>query len=656
MLLLVGLLLCSLPVWAQKFSDDAEWETFSNRYVSVSLGVKGWVQPYAPLDDYQTDIPGRWSAMTTEGDPDTPNDNNLPIINIGEICPCDAWGYFCVRIGEKNYLVGDPATGSWSRLPGTYPTPPPGLGLGRSGGFIYAEWTVREGTNPLALVAIRFGLIRDQIRLEFTITSLAATAQKVGFVLMGDTYVGSNDRMGYTYLPGTGYWRQASSVPKTMGTVMTGSKIPAEFEAMDTVDNPTVVARNTLKLQDCTPPDCLIVGEWQDLADYNLWPLSGYKPDLLIPIDDLSWHLSWNQISMGRGATRKIVTYFGMGSATTAWTYRVGRRTEMDSVALAVQGPKALKYDSTTTNQNDLDPFPFTIKAYVNNLATDPGPYTLEDVTVSLYLPQGLQLSTSTGVQSARQSVGRVPANSEAVPVSWLVEPTGEYSGELEYFVTARDVSGWQQIVSRKVMVPATKKNVFRSGYQLMSVPFTFNNMTVEHAMGLNAGSFGAKYYDPVTNRYLPVTQLQSGQAFWMYISSVPRGKVLPFQLATDAAIIGEDAGKQLREQYIQLKRGWNLVGNPFVYPVYWGQVLFANTSDPVLTTVTLDQAVTNGWLSKTVYSWIPDSGTYEHFSDNDRLLLPWRGYWVYARSAVTMVLRPPVPPGTDVTTQAGGY
>jgi len=83
---------------------------------------------------------------------------------------------------------------------------------------------------------------------------------------------------------------------------------------------------------------------------------------------------------------------------------------------------------------------------------------------------------------------------------------------------------------------------------------------------------------------------------------------------------------------------------------------MVASTSDIILSTVSLDQAVTNGWLSKTVFSWVPASGTYEHFKDNSSLLQPWRGYWVKARVPVTLVLRPPVPPESDVTSLPGGY
>jgi hypothetical protein len=352
------------------------------------------------------------------------------------------------------------------------------------------------------------------------------------------------------------------------------------------------------------------------------------------------------------GAYRKIVTYYGVGAASAVWNYRVGSRMEQDSVALAVQGPRSLKYNSTGSGVNDLDGQPFAVKAYLYNLATDPGPYDLDDVMVTLYLPPGLELAAAPP-QTAQQAIGRVPVNTEALPATWLVQATGEYSGELEYFITARAASGWQQVVSRKVMVPATKRNVFRSGYQLMHVPFTFNYLAVEHAFGLPRGSFGAKYYDPVSGQYLPVTQLKPGQSFWMYVGGVARGKTQPFKLAADAAIIGQQLGKQLDEQDIDLLAGWNLIGNPFVYPIYWGQVLVYNKNGN--TTVSLDQAVTNGWISKTLFSWIPENSSYESFRESDRLLLPWRGYWVRAKYPVTLVFRPSVPPGSDVTANPDG-
>lgn len=637
-----------------EFSKDADWATMSNRYISISLGKSGWVKPWPQSSpELQYDIPARWSVMTTEGDPETANDNMRELVWLASICPCGWFGEFKVKIGDQVYMLGLPASGGWTKVPYAYTSPAPGFGVGRTGGYIEAEWGAPTNGTPVVRVRIRMSIVRDQCRFEIILKNTSTTTQTVGFGMNGDVEVGDAISMGWPYIAGIGYTKQTAALTRPVATLLSGTNVPDMFETMDTVDSPVVVARNTLGLQDCTKPDYVAIGQYNQLSSDTYWLPDNFNPDPLMPVTDLAWQLCWKPVALGPGASRKIVTYYGVGAATAAWNYRVGRTMEQDSCALAVQGPRSLKYNSTTLDQNDLDPNPFEIKAYVYNLATDPGPYNLEEVTMSLYLPPGLSLSAG---QTSKQTVGRVPVNKESSAVTWQVVPTGEYCGELEYFVTARDVSGWQQVVSRKIFVPATKRNVFRSGYQLMHVPFTFNNPSVQHAFGLPAGSFGAKYYDPATGQYLPVSRLQPGQAFWMYVSTVTSGRTLSFKLADDAAIVGEDSGRQSREQYVALKKGWNLIGNPFVYPMYWGQVLVANTSDPVMNTVSLDQAVTNGWLSKTVYSWIPQSGTYEHFKDNDHLLVPWRGYWVRANRPCTLVLRPPVTPGSDVTTLAGGY
>lgn len=652
---LMGVLLLAGAVLAQQddypqFSNDARWETMSNRYIQIKLGTSGTVKVSSSLE---YNIAGRWAVVTSEGDPETSVDNNRELIWLGEMCPCGQFGNLKIKVGDTVYLVGESGSGGWTKRPIAYNTPPPGFGLGRQGGYIDAEWAVPSTSQPTARLRIRMSIVRDQLRAEFTLVNSSATTQSIGFAMSGDVEVGDTVSMGYPYIAGIGFTKQTAALLQPLGTLLSGTNVPDMFEVMDSVDTPNTVARNILRQQDAVAPDYVAIGDRLDLQGYTTWLPNDYNYDPLKPVDDIYWLLCWTPTSLAPGGSRKIVTYYGVGAATAQWNYRVGRRMELDSCALAVQSPRSIKYDSTTIGMNDLNPNPFQIKAYLYNLATDPGPYSLEDVTMSLYLPAGLTLSLG---QSAIQNVGRVPVNSESSAVVWNVEPTGEYSGELEYFVTARDIGGWQQVVSRKVMVPATKKSIFRSGYQMMHVPFTFNNPSIEHALGLGAGSFGAKYYDPITGQYLPLTRLSPGQAFWLYVSTVAPGSTLPFKLAADAAIVGEESGRQTREQYITLKPGWNLIGNPFVYPMYWGQVLVANSADAVITTVSLDQAVTNGWLSKTVFGWIPGSSTYQHFKNNDSLLLPWRGYWVRAYRPLTLVLRPPVPPASDVTSLPGGY
>jgi len=646
--------LCAAAAVAQELSGGAEWAEMSNRYIYAQLGVSGTVKP---TSDTEWDIPGRWLVGTAEGDPETTADNRHALVyfprNLATTVPCEYFGFLKVKVGDKVKMVGDSNAGYWSRTPYAYTTPPPGYGLGKTGGYIDAEWTVTDGSAALAKLRIRMSLVRDLCRFEFTLVNSAAVAQSIGLQMTADVFVDENSTSGFSYVPGYGYTYSSAVANKPYPVLVTGNSVPAYLDTYDSVESPAVVARNVLREQDCTSPDALVLAEFGELASGSNWMPDDFAPDYMMPINNLAWAVTWQPKALGAGASRKIVTYYGVGAASSVWTYRAGSRTQQDHVCLAVQGPRSLQYDSTLLGTNDLDPSPFTIKAYLYNLASDTGPYDLDDVTVTLYLPAGLELASTT-TQSAQQSIGRVPVNSEALPASWTVQATGEYCGELEYFVTARASSGWQQVVSRKIIVPATKRLVLRSGWQMIHVPFTFNNPAIEHAFGLPRGSFAAKYYNPATGQYYTVDQLVPGKAFWMYVSNVQTGKTQSHKLVADAAIIGEDFGKQAREQYVNLDPGWNLVGNPFVYPVYWGQVqVYSRISN---TTVTLDQAAKNGWLSKTVFAWVPGSTVYDNFKDSDKLLLPWRGYWVRAKYPITLVFRPSVPPASDVTTKPGGF
>lgn len=645
-LVMVGLLAATSA--DAQLSTDAAWAELTNRYIGVDLGASGSLK----MGSADLKIPGRWMVYTIEGDPDTTRDNRHPLVyfpvDADPFVPCSFFGFFKVKVGAKVYMIGDSTAGNWTKDPYAYTTPPPGYGVGKTGGFIDSEWTIKDGT-VLVAVRIRMSIVRDQARFEFTLSNKGTASQSVGLLMTGDVLVDDNCASGNSYIPGYGYIRSNGLTPKPYPQLLTGTAIPDYFDTYDVVETPVVVARNTLRLQDCVAPDYLVLGEYSELASANNWIPDDFKPDYLKPLNDLTWALCWAPRTLGAGAARKIITYYGVGAATSIWTYKVGTTLQQDQAVLAVEGPRSLKYDSTTKGQNDLNPIPFTVEAFVYNLATDPGPYDLDNVTVALYLPPGLELTTSAG-NTPQKRMGRIPINSEALPATWQVQATGCYSGELEYFVTARAASGWQQVISRKVMVPATRKFTVQSGWQLVHVPFTFNNPATDHALSFATGSYSARYFDPSTGtgQYLPVRQLEPGQAFWLYVGSSANQ-----QLARDAAIVGEEFGKQTHEQYVDVSPGWNMIGNPFVYPVYWGQVSVYNKVGNV--TVSLDQAVKNNWLSKTLFSWIPQSAAYESFKDNDRLLLPWKGYWLKANYPITLVFRPSVPPASDVTANPGG-
>lgn len=620
--------------------------SLSNKYIEFRLGVSGTVT----YGTEQLTVAGRFGVISKVGDPEVAGDDNQYLIPWSGT-PLGGFGYWRLRVANTNLVIGG-ETGQWSKTPQVYNPPAPGQMKGKSGPYIEGDWRTNADTaNGIQPVTFRIhvSLVRDQVRLETTIINQGTSSQNIGLGMLIDAMVEDTDRAGYPFLPGIGLARTTGFADEFYGAVYSGSSVPNQFDFYDNIDSPVTAVRYTMRNGDCVAPDYVAIGQWDQMSLANVWLPGGYVPDPLTPVDDVAGFLVWKQKGLYTNSVRKIVTYYGMGAASSAWTYRVGTQAVQDSVALAVQGPRALKYDTTDPTQSELQPSPFTIKAYVYNLDTDPGPYALQNVTAYLYLPKGLELMPSS---LAQQEIGSVPINSESTPVSWSVRATGEYTGELEYFVSVRDVSGWQQIVSRKIMVPATKTTILRSGYQLVSVPFASNDPQIAHLFGLGSSSIFASYYDPTSTKgYVTLDRIEPGKAFWLAVAPLPLNGSIT--LADDARINGEVSGKQTDEVHVNLAAGWNMVGNPFVYPIYLGQLLVNHDPDG---SATFDQSVTKNWMSRTVFLWNPDKSAYETLKGNDAYLLPWKGYWVYARVPVTLVFRPAVFPESSVTSLPGGY
>lgn len=634
------LIACASGVWAQ---DD-------ERVVLAELGspyIRTGIGDFWGLDEGRY-VRGSFAVVTQKGDPETVGDDDRVIL----------YGVWKIRVGDQVRVIGDPASGSWSRVPVAYVLPPPGLGLGRTGGYIEGEWTTTISEGVTIAAALNFRIVRDQVRLEITLRNNSATPQSVGCAMEGYLINANSLTIGYPFIPGIGVNRIGAYPVRATGMLMGGSSIPAFFEVFDDMEKPSTVVRATLDGQDCVKPDYLAIADhYADFYDFSTWLPEGYTPDPMRPIDDFSYLVCWNARALAPSATRRIVTYAGVGAATARWTNVIRQKVEPDYGVLAVQGPRTIKYNSTGPAANyDLSPQPFTVSAYVYNLNTDPGPYAMQNVTASIYLPPGLELAAEPG-NTVTKTIGPVLANSEALPVTWKVRATGQYCGELVYSVSASDPTGWQQTVARKIMVPATRRSLFNFGWQLMHVPFGFSNPQIDRAFGLRWGTFGARYWDPVesaiTNAYLPVTQLAPGKAFWMFVGGMSWGETQPIQLAADAVIVGESVGKQVFDQYVPLQKGWNMIGNPFVYPVYWGQVLVYN--EVANLTVSLDQAVSYDWLSRTIFEFNSQKYAYDALKDNSALLNPWKGYWVRAKQPVTLIFRPSVYPAGDVTANLGG-
>jgi hypothetical protein len=113
-----------------------------------------------------------------------------------------------------------------------------------------------------------------------------------------------------------------------------------------------------------------------------------------------------------------------------------------------------------------------------------------------------------------------------------------------------------------------------------------------------------------------PVTPgAPAGLGYWLYVSA-PNGVPVP-----DAAGKNVDTSPYV----VNLYKGWNMVGDPFTYPVDWSSTIVEYAGQRVA----IQDAVTSGWISAAVFSWDSDHGQYVVMDTKSGFMTPWEAQWV---------------------------
>jgi hypothetical protein len=440
-----------------------------------------------------------------------------------------------------------------------------------------------------------------------------------------------------TFLPGIG--KEANNVgdwwPETYGTwndpVRAKAEpllsVPDSCDFFDDISAPAVNARILFGKADATKPDFFAIGNAGELNGADSWPSIDYDPDHLLTTVDMYWSAVWEPKTVKSQASTKIVTYYGFGEDEAVWSTGTGADAILDWVSLTTHAPKAINVTNGV-----FDPDQFDITATVYNMAKDSGPYALKNVKATLILDEGLELVSGTPLST----IGDVPTNSDA-STSWTVRPTGTRTGELTYRISASDTNGWSQMVSNSIVVPGSPNTVLTGGYQMVNVPFTMKNSSPANVFGLAASDFNSWIWNPSFTSYGAVGDTVPGKAFWLNMKNLYYGDYLPVSLPSDAAPVSDD-------YTYAISTGWNMIGNPYTYPIYWGQVMFYDPTSRV--SVSLENAVNNGWVSKILWSWNTASLSYDANTSTETILNPWQGYWIKAYRPLTVVMRCPVYPG----------
>jgi hypothetical protein len=286
--------------------------------------------------------------------------------------------------------------------------------------------------------------------------------------------------------------------------------------------------------------------------------------------------------------------------------------------------------------------------------AVIPRPTSGSDFLAGLPIEVDVELPDGAVVESGRLDVRRGgDAGFQSLPLS----PTG-ISGQLagvipdslvgprgvEYRAVVKTLRAMlvsppaPDLAAIRVRVPILTEPSAHAGghYRLLSVPLDFGadfSGSLDALLADNLGSYDPTrwrtfVYDPSTQSNVEFSSQQAarfrpepGRAFWLISRDDHRVDTQPI-----AGFSTPTSG----DYPLSLSAGWNLIGNPFDFPVQWIEVGgdTALTGDPV--------------------AFDPSLGSIGDYSDaSPAVLEPFAGYWVHATQVATLRLPPhaaPVP------------
>jgi len=176
-------------------------------------------------------------------------------------------------------------------------------------------------------------------------------------------------------------------------------------------------------------------------------------------------------------------------------------------------------------------------------------------------------------------------------------------------------------------MVPAA--------YRMVSVPLEISDSKLSSVLEDDYNSYNTSYWrlfnwDPEFNNYREYPDINSdiepGKAYWLITKE---GESFDIENAMSV--------KSDLPYTIELKPGYNQIGNPFAFPVAWSSI------------------ISSGRV-KGPFSYNPDTNDWNNFSDST-ILIPWEGYFVYNDSAKNIYLSiPPVESPADTLNKRNPY
>lgn len=676
-MVVVGLMAATLLIGPPAAFQEAFAQsvvTVQNGYIGLAIGGSGYYWAFDDPGHFLTDeqpMGGRFHIWTTGGDPTTSYDDGQDVNyhdSRGGVSavPGDKWGAWQVMVdtwsseqdgviahrwaqfdeadrGITSGIWGDDEDGFVSEsiyvptnkniIKGVwYPTPAETYDPTGTQVQISANGETR-GFVPIRC-EMEARVMHDTVRFKFTLTNEDSFEHMVGMRVYMDATPSIEDS-------GTHDLRNIVSIPGypliTDRTQIFGKDIPDAIEMFNSQEDPVHSIRMIFRGQGATPPDVVGIDDWSVVASpsWTYWygilgrdtdPFCtwSYEPRPYDWIDDIGYGAFWKPRRLPPGRSMTIIHYIGLASSTSDFT-----RPTIDEpqFVASVQGPRALKY-YTVSGMGQLYPDEFEIRAFVENTEQF---IDLQNVSMTLILPKGLTLHPDEYGKYTK-AINRISPLSEG-SVAWKVIPDGSPTGILEYAVSfnAQPVGG--TTVTRQIVIPATEQQPFLKNWQMISVPFDIDNPDPGAALGLLPG-YRLLKYDAYQRKYVEATSLVPGEGYWLYLNQAQSTFMTPGEYSPIP-------WRNTNGYQIPLQKGWNLIGNPYVYAVTLGECKFYYRD---YGTMDYSTAISRGLISPTVFWYDPIFRKYDWNRQGERSIQikPWQGYWLKAlRPGVTLIINP---------------
>jgi len=416
--------------------------------------------------------------------------------------------------------------------------------------------------------------------------------------------------------------------------------------------------QGVLNLQNASPlPDKLLFADAQTILSSATYGFD-YIPNPYGTLASSAVGIYWDRLSVPAKSEVQVTTIVGVNSGLGDYRSPLGLWVIQPSLLGINVGDDPL---TDEIEHSYIVPNPFTITAFVCN---SHWLLNLSNVTVTLGLPEGLSFPPG---ESATKVIPILNAREEQ-RISWQVRVNPGTAGVKEFVVTAFSPQVGTRQVKVPIVIPYLPRLNLKAGYNLVGFPFEFIDPEPSAALGIPPGELQMARYDPAIGGYLvyrrdlQFNRLETGVGYWIK---------LPTDLSFDFTNIRFVETSQ--SIAVPIKKGWNLLSNPFPWQVYLrGMIIEPTSMVGWRLTFRYEEAVEQGWVRNIIFVWEnnpkipPYGGAYAIKVGPDIRIEPFQGFWLYSEIEGNIIFEAPAfwgswqmrsrPISSDVITLSSGW